>query len=395
MEFSKEEMEKMIVAFEKAGLKPKADTVEGFKDWITSVSEQEVIIKQEVDLGVSASVDDVAPTSSTTQQKSVSTHAYHSFPKLTVFSGEPGKDSEYDLWRYEVDCLIEAKTHSNEVILQAIRKSLKGEAALSAMKLGHKASITDILSKLKSAFGTLRRISVLMSEFYSATQKDGEDVTAWSCRLERLLYQLVCQKSISHAEQDDMLRSRLWDGLNPTLKGLAGYKYESLKNFDDLRLCLRELEFDLHRGTVPQHKGKQAMVKQASSEKSTEPDHYSELKDMLKQMKSEITGIKDHQTQMTTQINQLQSGQPDVRPRGRGRSGYRGAYGSTQDTSTSVNQSESASGSDPSQESIQQRPLPVCWNCGYPGHLSYGCRVRQDHRRRPLNSNRPMGRGHS
>ncbi|XP_048245966.1 uncharacterized protein LOC125377226 [Haliotis rufescens] len=340
MEFSKEEMEKMIVAFEKAGLKPKADTVE-------------------------------------------------------VFSGEPGKDSEYDLWRYEVDCLIEAKTHSNEVILQAIRKSLKGEAALSAMKLGHKASITDILSKLKSAFGTLRRISVLMSEFYSATQKDGEDVTAWSCRLERLLYQLVCQKSISHAEQDDMLRSRLWDGLNPTLKGLAGYKYESLKNFDDLRLCLRELEFDLHRGTVPQHKGKQAMVKQASSEKSTEPDHYSELKDMLKQMKSEITGIKDHQTQMTTQINQLQSGQPDVRPRGRGRSGYRGAYGSTQDTSTSVNQSESASGSDPSQESIQQRPLPVCWNCGYPGHLSYGCRVRQDHRRRPLNSNRPMGRGHS
>jgi len=36
---------------------------------------------------------------------------------------------------------------------------------------------------------------------------------------------------------------------------------------------------------------------------------------------------------------------------------------------------------------------PVCWRCGQPGHMQYGCRVRLDHTKRPLNYRRPMGRG--
>ena len=36
---------------------------------------------------------------------------------------------------------------------------------------------------------------------------------------------------------------------------------------------------------------------------------------------------------------------------------------------------------------------PVCFRCGQPDHLRYGCRVMLDHSRRHLNSNQSMGRG--
>ena len=86
-----------------------------------------------------------------------------------------------------------------------------------AMKRVYKYSVPKVLSKLKSAFGTLCCISSLLSEFYSIRQADGEDVPAWSRRLERLLFQLCEQNSISNSDQNDMLKTQLWDGLIPAL----------------------------------------------------------------------------------------------------------------------------------------------------------------------------------
>lgn len=137
MELSQEEMESMLTAFKKMGFQPKVESPKDLKTWIEGISQKEHPVKQEEEYGgqTSASHRDVT---------------YQHFPKLPFFSGESGKDTDYDHWIYEVECLIATKTHSHDVILQAIRKSLKGEAAIISMKLGPHADFQELLSLLFS-----------------------------------------------------------------------------------------------------------------------------------------------------------------------------------------------------------------------------------------------------
>ena len=405
----------MVSLFESMGFKPpRTDSVDVLKAWmITKDMGKQEFPQGGEEEGIRARTGSRTPVT------------YHQFPKLPTFCGELNKDTEYDLWRYEVDCLLQTKIHSTDVILQAMRRSLKGEAALIAMKLGPHATVTDILTKLRSAFGTLRRSSNLLSEFYSTTQAQKEDVASWSCRLERLVYQLAKQKSISQQEQDDMLRTRLWDGLKPELKSLAGHKYDIIFNFDELRLCLREMEFDLSHATTtesksktstePKAKNKSASVNMASSEDSR-TDDIADLKRMVRDLASQVGEMK-RSAQVFQQYAQpaqpAQSAQPAQtevqhrqygharRNRGRGRF-YRSGRGTSSPAMTSAmpepTQEQGATGYHPPSTDTHQPwrndvPVPVCWTCGYPGHVSYGCRVRTDHRRRPLNYFSAMGRG--
>ncbi|XP_046570529.1 uncharacterized protein LOC124278800 [Haliotis rubra] len=239
MELNQEELKNMLTIFEKMGMAPKIDSTSDFKTWLSDMSKQEGSFQG----------PDVKPPPplASAKEEQTPTASFHYFPKIPFFSGEVGKDTPYDLWRFEVDCLLQSKTYPHDVILQAIRKSLKGEAALIAMKLGRNATVEILLTKMKSAFGTLRRRATLMSDFYSCSQRENEDVTAWGCRLENMLYQITEHRSIPEDEQDEMLRTRMWDGLKPGLKGVAAHKFDAITNFDDLRLCLREIEFDLRR----------------------------------------------------------------------------------------------------------------------------------------------------
>ena len=42
--------------------------------------------------------------------------------KISTFSGDESKDTSFDVWKYEVNCLIEEGKYSDEDIKQAIRK---------------------------------------------------------------------------------------------------------------------------------------------------------------------------------------------------------------------------------------------------------------------------------
>ena len=102
MEFSEQELENMARLFTKMGMSPKSDNPEDFKEWLLQTSEQwEPEVKKEDSFDKNLPTF-VGPTSV----------AYQPFPKLPFFSGEQGRDAEYDIWRYEVDCLLDSKTHS-------------------------------------------------------------------------------------------------------------------------------------------------------------------------------------------------------------------------------------------------------------------------------------------
>ncbi|XP_046342221.2 uncharacterized protein LOC124123024 [Haliotis rufescens] len=271
------------------GMAPKIDNTDDFKTWLKDTSKQEGLI-------IGPDVKPALPSASVKEGQN-STASFHYFPRIPFFSGETGKDTPYDLWRFEVDCLLQSKTHSHDVILQAMRKSLKGEADLIAMKLGRNATVDNLLSKMKSAFGTLPWRASLMSDLYSCFQREDEDVTTWGCRLENMLYQITEHHPIQEEEQDEMFRTRMWDGLKSGLKGGAAQKFDAINNFDDLRLCLREIEFDLKRNKsgIPTKKqsatAKMVTTSNASGAAATKGE-VTDLKVVMEEIRREISELK-------------------------------------------------------------------------------------------------------
>ena len=83
-------------------------------------------------------------------------------PRLPIFSGED-KDSPYDLWQFEVECLIADKRPECD-IRAAIRRSLKGQACRTMMTLGTDATVKQILSKFQKVFGPTELSATVLTD---------------------------------------------------------------------------------------------------------------------------------------------------------------------------------------------------------------------------------------
>ena len=81
-----------------------------------------------------------------------------------------------------------------------------------------------------------------MAEFYSAKQKVGEDVSSWGCRLEELLDRASHAEAIGQKDTDQMLWKRFWIGLLPRLNEVSRHKYDTIADFDRLRVVVRCIE---------------------------------------------------------------------------------------------------------------------------------------------------------
>ena len=109
-----------------------------------------------------------------------------------------------------------------------------------------------------------------MQIFYSASQKEGESVTAYGCRLENILQMAVQNDHISGNAKDDMLRSKFWAGLrSDKLKNQTRHKYDSIKSYDLLLKEIRavDLEINPQVDKVKSSKGQQKSI-QSDSDKS-------------------------------------------------------------------------------------------------------------------------------
>ncbi|PVD18623.1 hypothetical protein C0Q70_21173 [Pomacea canaliculata] len=144
------------------------------------------------------------------------------------------KDSEasYELWKFEVNCVKPDAAYDRHAVLEAVRRSLRGEAARVAMRLGVNATADSIISKFDSLYGTVRGGEDLLADVYAAKQQDGEDVATWSCRLEDLW-----------AKAAEVLRCRFWKGLVQPLRDRSGHKFTTINDFDELRRIMRQFEW--------------------------------------------------------------------------------------------------------------------------------------------------------
>ena len=179
------------------------------------------------------------------------------FPKFTVFSGEDPKsktEASYEEWKYEVTCVQKDDMYTKEAIGQAIRKSLRGQAKRVLLPLGTEASNEEMLNRLEGVFGNVATGESVLQEFYTAAQKQDETVTAWGLRLEEMLQKAVTKGHIRKEETDSMLRNKFWKYLrNERLKNATRTKFETLKNFEDLRKAVRAEEHEMKVSSGVQH----------------------------------------------------------------------------------------------------------------------------------------------
>ena len=92
------------------------------------------------------------------------------------------------------------QNYDKDAMLIAVRRSLRGEAGMVAMRIDLDANIDDIIRKLDSIYGSVDRKEILLTQFYGARQEKNEVISHWSCRLERIIGKCVDGGLVHHSE---------------------------------------------------------------------------------------------------------------------------------------------------------------------------------------------------
>lgn len=147
-ELNEEDGKKLVEAFNKLKVKPKFDTTEDLETWLTAYH----AIKPD-------------PGAEPKEKVTLTTQ----YPRVSLFYGDNVKgEVPYQQWVYEIKCLLLEMTYKPEIILQAVRRSVRGEADNLVRRLGTGATIVQILEKFESVYGETDTKEHLLAKFYVA-----------------------------------------------------------------------------------------------------------------------------------------------------------------------------------------------------------------------------------
>ncbi|CAG2241346.1 unnamed protein product [Mytilus edulis] len=186
VDLTEEEVRNIIAAFKDMHMKPNAESPDAFKDWMKEFSTQKSLYTGYI-------------------------------PRIPTFSGDNKGDNTYEVWRYQVVCLI-IENYADEVIAQAIRRSRRGEPSKIVMRLGPKATVDDIIDKMHmdSIYGIVDPKEALLAQLYTARQEQDEDVSTWGCRLEDI--------STKHADKERFMTMISQQDCTPDIHGKESIK---------------------------------------------------------------------------------------------------------------------------------------------------------------------------
>jgi len=161
-------------------------------------------------------------------------------PRVPVFSGDKS-DVSFLLWKNEV--LFLKQTETEHMVLQAVRRSVKGTAAEVLLHLGGNASLEQVLTKFEVLFEDVLTAEQLLEAFYSAKQTPKESVAAWGCRLEELVDKAKRKEAISAPAAEGMLRTKFWSGLvSANVKMALRHHFDSKADYNSLLSQARAAE---------------------------------------------------------------------------------------------------------------------------------------------------------
>lgn len=231
--------------------------------------------------------------------------------RISQFSGEGAKgDVSFEQWRFEVRSMVKDGIFAEPIILQTLRRSLRGTAADVLLHMGAEVSVEDVLTKMERIFGNILPPEAILEQFYSAKQMEREKVATWACRLEDVLSKLQdCQDKevplVSGAVAKTMLRTKFYSGLRTgPLRNAIRHNFDSGATYEDLLVAARvaELEEEQDRKT--------AKVQQVSANDGATDQVLAGLEAMNKRLKQ----VEETQNKMADTQGRKDSSQTTKRP---------------------------------------------------------------------------------
>ena len=232
------------------------------------------------------------------------------------FSGTqptPKHENTYEVWRLEVKSLMSRGCYSDIAIVQAIWKSLRGQARNVLFTLGSSAKAVDILERLESVYGNVASGEAVLQEFYTVHQEEEESVADWGLRLEQILQRAIEKGHVTEERKDQMLRDKFWRSLyNQDLKNATKIYHQSVVSFDKLQRKVRAEEYEM-QDSIARH---QQPVRKEKRNKAQHNPQLTEMDDQLEFLRK----INEKISNMDRGIQQLKRGQNNrgYRPRRRG-----------------------------------------------------------------------------
>ena len=221
-------------------------------------------------------------------------------PRISIFFGEEGKgEVSYQTWAYEVKCLQAEKIYPDEVLLQSIRRSLRGHAADELRYLGVKPTIDDILDNFNSTYGMVETPESILKKFFACKQAPDESVLNYCVRLEDIHAKAIEMKALDKV--DGMLKRVFYRGLTPQLKHLSAFKFETITDYlsfkKEVRQIENELDDDKSRETSDELKTKCHSIskKEDKKEKSKTEQQLNDLTSLIEKLNTRMESLEKSQ----------------------------------------------------------------------------------------------------
>ena len=208
------------------------------------------------------------------------------FPRLPIFSGDT-KDTAFDLWRYEVECLRHEQTRETDIQV-AIRRGLKGQASRTLMSLGVGASVEEILTKFQSVFGPNETAQTILSRFFGLKQAETQSAGVFAARLEDTMLHAVQLGAVEKEKVEGMLCEAFGQGLRRETRLATYYLFPSKVPFTKLVFEVKMREEDQCR-----------QVGTAAAVQASETDA---LKSLVLELRTELSALKRAPFQAWTSV---------------------------------------------------------------------------------------------
>jgi hypothetical protein len=88
-------------------------------------------------------------------------------PLLPNFSGEPKSETSFDVWKFEVKCLLREHLYPYLIIVQCMRNSLKDQERNTLLTLPESATPLHIIDRLEGIYGNVYSSDTLLLSFYA------------------------------------------------------------------------------------------------------------------------------------------------------------------------------------------------------------------------------------
>ncbi len=232
--------------------------------------------------------------------------------RLSAFSGEQSKgEASFEQWCSEVAGLMNDPSITPSMLMQGIRRSLRGRAADVVRHLGVGTDPDTAVQKLDRIFGSVLPAEALLENFYTARQGSHETVAMWAMRLEDIVCQLKSRQSpsLSLDVSKEMLRTKFWSGLhNPSVKNALRYRMDAHEDYEEILEAARVAESE---GPTPHSAQPKVTHLSAGGHMEQRIDALTEqlgqVKETLKQL-----GLHGSQQPFSTVIQHPQTPQPSA-----------------------------------------------------------------------------------